>query len=96
MREGGTSLVVQWVRLHSPNAGGPGSIPGQGTRSHMHAATKSLYAASKKSTHCYERSRVLQLRPGSAKKEKINIKKKKKRMVEGTASAKALWRQYAR
>ena len=42
----GTSLVVQWLRLHTPNAGDPGSIPGQGTRSHMpqlkipHAATK--------------------------------------------------------
>ena len=36
----GTSLVVQWLRLHVPNAEGPGSIPGQGTRSHMHAATK--------------------------------------------------------
>ncbi|TEA34456.1 hypothetical protein DBR06_SOUSAS23310014, partial [Sousa chinensis] len=43
-----TSLVVQWVRLHTPNAGGPGSIPGQRTRSHMHAATKSLHAATKK------------------------------------------------
>ena len=45
--------VVQWLKLHAPNAGGPGSIPGQGTRSHMlqprvhmpqlnilHAATK--------------------------------------------------------
>ncbi|TEA33540.1 hypothetical protein DBR06_SOUSAS3910096, partial [Sousa chinensis] len=31
----GTSLVVQWLSLHVPNAGGPGSIPGQGTRSHM-------------------------------------------------------------
>ena len=31
----GTSLVVQWLRLHTPNAEGPGSIPGQGTRSHM-------------------------------------------------------------
>ena len=31
----GTSLLVQWLRLHTPNAGGPGSIPGQGTRSHM-------------------------------------------------------------
>ena len=31
----GTSLVVQWLRLCTPNAGGPGSIPGQGTRSHM-------------------------------------------------------------
>ena len=30
-----TSLVGQWLRLYIPNAGGPGSIPGQGTRSHM-------------------------------------------------------------
>ena len=49
----GTSLVVQWLRLCALNAGGPGSIPGQGTRSCMsqlrprmpqlkilHAATK--------------------------------------------------------
>ena len=41
----GTSLVVQWVRLCTPNAGGWGSIPGQGTGSHMHAATKSPHAA---------------------------------------------------
>ncbi|TEA25323.1 hypothetical protein DBR06_SOUSAS21410020, partial [Sousa chinensis] len=47
------SLVAQWLRLRTPNAGGPGLIPGQGTRSHMpqlrvrmlqlkilHAATK--------------------------------------------------------
>ena len=25
----GTSLVVQWLRLCTPNAGEPGSIPGQ-------------------------------------------------------------------
>ena len=30
----GTSLVVQWLRLLAPNAGGPGSIPDQGTRFH--------------------------------------------------------------
>ena len=49
----GTSVVVQWLRLCTPNAGGPSSIAGQGTRSHMlqlrvcmlqlkipHAATK--------------------------------------------------------
>ena len=41
----GTSLVVQCVRLHAPNVGGPGSIPGRGTRSHVHAATKSPHAA---------------------------------------------------
>ena len=36
----GTSLVVQWVRLCAPNAGGPGSIPGQGSRCCMHATTE--------------------------------------------------------
>ncbi|TEA41101.1 hypothetical protein DBR06_SOUSAS29010017, partial [Sousa chinensis] len=53
------SLVVQWVRLHAPSAGGLGSIPGRGTRSHMHATTrsphataKSLHAATKKSACC--------------------------------------------
>ena len=27
-----TSQVVQWIKLCALNAGGPGSIPGQGTR----------------------------------------------------------------
>ena len=31
----GTSLVVQWLRLHAPNAGGPGLIPVQRARSHI-------------------------------------------------------------
>ncbi|TEA29089.1 hypothetical protein DBR06_SOUSAS10510046, partial [Sousa chinensis] len=52
------SLVVQLLRLCAPKAGGPGSIPGQGARSHMpqirvhvpqlripHAATKILHTA---------------------------------------------------
>ena len=30
----GTSLVVQWLKRHAPNAGHLGSIPGQGTRLH--------------------------------------------------------------
>ena len=34
-RTSGTSLVVQGLRLHIPNAGGLDSIPGQGTGSHM-------------------------------------------------------------
>ena len=46
----GTSPVVQWLRFHAPNAGGLGSIPGQGTRSHMHAATNSLHATTKEPT----------------------------------------------
>ena len=49
MTADGTSLVVQWLRFHAPNAGDPGSIPGQGNRSHMlqlkilHAATKTCH-----------------------------------------------------
>ena len=27
--------MVQWLRLSTPNSGGPGLIPGQGTRFHM-------------------------------------------------------------
>ena len=27
-----TSLEGQWLRLHAPNVGGAGSIPGQGTK----------------------------------------------------------------
>ena len=45
----GASLVVQWVGLHAPNTGGPGLIPGRGTGSHMHVATKSLHVATKNS-----------------------------------------------
>ena len=41
-----TSLVVQSLRLCAPNAGGPGSVPGQGTRSHT-AQLKFLHAATK-------------------------------------------------
>ena len=57
-----TSRVVQWLSLWAPNAAGPGSIPGQGTRSHMPqlrvqipqlkfpwAATKDLSATTKTS-----------------------------------------------
>ena len=32
---GDTSLVAQWLKLCTFNAGGPGSIPGQGTISLM-------------------------------------------------------------
>ena len=31
----GTSLMAQWLKRHAPSVGGPGLIPGQGTRYHM-------------------------------------------------------------
>ncbi|TEA32202.1 hypothetical protein DBR06_SOUSAS6610137, partial [Sousa chinensis] len=48
----GTSLVAQWIRLRTPSAGGLGSIPGQGTRSHMHAKTKRSHAATEEPMCC--------------------------------------------
>ena len=47
----GTSLVVQWLRLCAPNAGGLGLIPCQGTGSRMLQLKD---------------SRMLQLRPSAA------------------------------
>ena len=55
----GTSLVVQWLRLHDPNAGDSGSIPGQGTRSHRPQL--------KKPTGHNWRSCMPQLNPGADK-----------------------------
>ena len=36
----GTALVVQWLILCAPNAGGPGSIPGQGARINVSPAER--------------------------------------------------------
>ena len=45
------SLVVQWLRLHTPNSESLGSIPLQGTRSSMLHAN-SLHVTTKDATHC--------------------------------------------
>ena len=42
----GTALVVQWLRFCISSAGGSGSMPGQGTRSHT-LQLKILYATTK-------------------------------------------------
>ena len=49
-----------WSRLRAPNAGGPGSIPGRGTRSHTHAAAKTSHAATK-SLHATAKTRHSQI-----------------------------------
>ena len=57
MHKTGTCLVVQWLRLHAPNARDLGSIPGQGTRSCMlqlssHVATKDTACGNLKDPVC--------------------------------------------
>ena len=42
-----TSLVVQWLRLLTSSAGGPGSIPGGGTRSYMQQLKDTAHATTK-------------------------------------------------
>ena len=56
----GTALLVQWLRLCTPNAGDPGPIPDEGTRSHMQQLRVHSHAATRKSC-------MLQLRPSTAK-----------------------------
>ena len=54
--------MVQWFRLHTPNAGDLGLIPDQGTRSHMlqlkisHDTTKILHAATE--TRCNQKNKT--------------------------------------
>ena len=63
----GTSLVVQWLRLCAASAGGLGSIPGQGTRSHVpqlkipHAATKNLHVITKECPNATTKTRHSQI-----------------------------------
>ena len=64
----GTFLVVQWLELCTLNAGGPGSILGQGTRYHMPQLSLQLrisHVTTDDPPNCKEdrRSQVLQLRP---------------------------------
>ena len=46
--QSGTSLVAQWLSLNTANAGGRGSIPGWGTRSHMLQQQQRKASASEK------------------------------------------------
>ena len=45
----GTSLAVQWLRLHASTAGGAGSIPGWGTKI-LHAVRRGQKKKEKKSS----------------------------------------------
>ena len=46
-----TPRVVQWLRLHTPNAGGLGSIPAQGTRAHRTQLRSKISRATAKTWH---------------------------------------------
>ena len=50
----GTSLVVQWLRLHTPKAGGTGLIPGRRTKI-PHAKTVWLENQNQKSSIIYSK-----------------------------------------
>ena len=77
----GNSLVVQWLRPCSPNVGGLGLIPGQGTRSHcmpklrvhmpqpnvLHATTKDPTCCSEDLKHGNKDRGMPQLRHGTVK-----------------------------
>ena len=53
--------MIQWLRLCAPSTAGPGSIPGQGTRSHMRrlkilrAATRTQGSQIHKQMHIFKK-----------------------------------------
>ena len=56
----GTFLVVQWLRLHAPNAGGQGLILDQGTKSNMlQLGSKSVKKIKIKKIYIYTHTVVL-------------------------------------
>ena len=63
-----TSLVAQWLRLHGCKTGGPGSIPVQGTRSHMlQLSVRMPHLKNPQAAMKTDDPRVPQLRPGAAR-----------------------------
>ena len=54
----GTSLEVQWLRLQACNAGGPGSIPGQGTKI-LHTSTKTWCSQINKNKYLRKKKKKL-------------------------------------
>ena len=58
--------MVQWLRLRSPNAGGLGWIPGQGTRSRM-PQLRACIPQLKDPAHGNEDPGCRNERPGAAK-----------------------------
>ena len=54
-----TTLVIQWLEIHTPDAGHPGLFPAWGTRSHL-PQLRILYTSTK-------RFHMLQLRPDTIK-----------------------------
>ena len=54
----GSSLVAPWLRLCTSNAGGVGSTPHQGTRSHILVGISACYAAQPKKRKKIKKDRV--------------------------------------
>ena len=54
----GTSLMVQWLRRHTPNAGGSDSVPGWGTRSCVLHATKAWHSQRNKQNKYFLQSEI--------------------------------------
>ena len=48
----GTFLVIQWLRLRAPNAGGPGVTAGRGPRSYMSQQGLKIPCAAVTKTQC--------------------------------------------
>ena len=71
--------MVQWLRLHAPNVGGPGPTFGQGTRFHMLQLRVCMPQLKKKNSSVERKtqSKIPAVTSKQPKQRKINIKKRK-------------------
>ena len=84
----GTSLVGQWLRLHAPNAGDLGYIPGQGTRSHtlqlkiLHAKTETQHSQTNKHKQAF---------PGGTADKNLSANAEDTGSIPGLGISHVLW-----
>ena len=78
------------AKTPSPNAGGLGLIPSQGTRSHMPQLRIRTLQLKDPASH-NQRSQVLQLRPNAAKCINIKIKKKTLQLKQSTEATSSFY-----
>ena len=69
----GTPLVVQWLRLHTPNAGGTGLIPGRATKI-LHATWRGQKKKKEKKETCWSWFCLLQLKQQHSMANTANLR----------------------
>ena len=75
--ETGTSLVVQWLRVLSSNAGNVGSVPGQVLRSHMLCGAAKILLEKEEALFIYFKNIFILLKSKTKQQQQQKIQSQK-------------------